>query len=91
MINKTHRTLLVADGESDNGVYAERINRLRESVNGENIKVDEAVATKHGIVAPHEAATAGSVDLVEQFRQALAKAKELGYDQLVFSADPRRA
>lgn len=90
-MHKNHRTLLVADGESDSATYAERINRLKESVNGDNIKVDQAIATKAGVFAEGQAPAVSSADPVEQFRQALAKAKELGYDQLVFSADPRRA
>ena len=89
-LNKVHRTLLVKDGESENPTYEERFGRLRQSVGGDNIKVDIAVATKSGVVAEGAAQSSYTADPVEQFRQALLTAKELGYDQVVFSADPNR-
>lgn len=90
-LSKNHQTLVVADGVSDRAEYANRINRLKQSVGGDNIKVDIAVATPSGLVPDGAPAPAQSADPVDQFAQALAVARELGYNQLVFSVDPQRA
>ncbi len=88
-ISKSHQTLLVEDGESTRSDYLNRIKRLKESVNGDNIKADIAVSTKAGVHAPGESVAVSNADVVERFRVALAEAKAAGYNQLIFSADPQ--
>ena len=87
MIHKEHRTLLVADG-AGTGDYENRIKRLKESVNGTNIKCDLAVSTPTGDIVPDNGVTISvtELDVVERFRKALNEAKEAGYTQLLFSA-----
>ncbi len=89
-LSKHHQTLLVADGESSRSDYLNRIARLKESVNGSNIKADIVSSTKHGLVGQHDESPAYvETDVVSRFATALAEAKAAGYNQLVFSADPQ--
>jgi hypothetical protein len=92
-IVKNHRTILFVDARNPTGKFTERANRLIESLNGANIKVDvHAVTHGSGLkVAPVEQVGDDSYlyDGVanESFDiEALTQlAREYGYDQVLFS------
>ena len=79
---KQHRTALVIDvTKGFDGDFKERVNRLLQSVNGQNIKVDifhfDGSNVKPG-APPTPAGTTSTVDID-------AWAASQGYDQLVIS------
>lgn len=80
---RQHRTVAVIDFTAANGDFAERANRLTQSLNGDNIKAD--IVSIHGgaIVAgfhpTYEGESDGNDDAI------VAWAREQGYKQVLIS------
>lgn len=87
---KNHRTALLIDASKGfTNPFAERVNRLLQSVNGSNIKVDvyhlgaaSSVALNDG---PPAAAASTSVASATTLEQAEATLRSQGYDQILVS------
>lgn len=94
--SRNHRTALVID--TRNGVdskFKERYNRLLQSVNGTNIKVDiftlrgNAVATGPALV-PGTPEDSTAPDVAPEPIDLNAWAAGLGYDQLIVTVAPKK-
>jgi len=89
--NREHRTALFIDADALSGDYQERVERLLQSLNGPNIKVDlfsvSAPASTGGVVkikslADVTSSVAGGKATDAELSQA---AKEAGYTQVLFT------
>lgn len=93
---KQHRTALVIDfSDTPTGSYNERVNRLLESLNGPNIKVDiytwyngatSFVSKPSGLVAGPPTGEASSYSTaVKPFETVVAEVASKGYVQVLTS------
>ena len=90
---RQHRTALLIDADSLSGAYSERVERLLQSLNGPNIKVD-VYAVKPGAAVPtggvvkikslSEIGVGGAVSTVTD-ADLQAAAKAAGYVQVLFT------